>query len=128
VASPADSRTGSASPEAHAVSVAAADPVDVVETLQGASRTTGGIFCGRANGNMVNMGDMLHSDNGAKFQTLGPLESNVLVFNSCDTNTKPIMTIDHLVTLKLEPILKELGRKYSPTKSMSIFYPETTIC
>jgi hypothetical protein len=77
---------------------------------------------------MVNMGDMSHSDNGAKLQTLGPLEGNVLVFNSRDTNTKPIMTIDHLVTLKLEPILKELGRKYSPTKSTSIFYPETTIC
>jgi hypothetical protein len=95
--------------------------------LQGASCTIGGVFHGWATGNAANIGDMLVSECGLK-ESGGQLTGKVLVYNTHDDNARPLMSIDHPVTPRLKPILLELGNKYSPIKSMFIFYLEASDC
>jgi len=88
--------------------------------LQGASRTTGGILCGRAQGNVFNNADTeLVLDYGIE-----PRIGWVQVYTAYadPTMVKPDMELKHEVTPKLMKVLKVLSRKYSPVWSMVSVY------
>ena len=94
---------------------ATARPPSPVFDLAGASRITGGIIRGRAQGNVFN-----HADAHEITQSLlGPRVGQVQIFTSHadPAITKPHMVLKHEVTLKLAPVLKALARKYSPVCS-----------
>ena len=82
--------------------------------LGGASRVTGGIFRGRAYGNVYN-----HADVGKMFDSetrMGKI--HVYTTRIDPTLAKQDMVLKHKVTPKLKPILKVLARGYSPVRSM----------
>lgn len=92
----------------------ASPPNSPSRNLRGASRTTGGIIRGRAQGNVLNHADML--DFG--FETQAPLlrEGQVRVFTShAQAQDQPNlkMVFDHEVTESLAPILRTLKRRCS---------------
>ena len=91
--------------------------------LQGASRTMGGIFRGRAQGNVFNFADAPPPPPPPEY--LPPM-GKVLVFSgSDDANTpkpnpstaEPMMSMSHQVTEKITPILEKLKDRYSPIQS-----------
>lgn len=84
---------------------------------QGASRMTGGVLRGRALGNVFNYAD------GKDEPHVGPRKGKVLVYQSPrdPTTHKPDMSITSDVSSQLKPVLKTLGRKYSPVRSMFFF-------
>ncbi|KAG6912827.1 hypothetical protein DXG01_011734, partial [Tephrocybe rancida] len=88
--------------------------------LQGASRTTGGIFRGRAHGNVFNhadMDDFIGSD-------VIPTKGEVHLYTSHGdpqqtdpSKVKPTMFVKHdLSSLTLGPVLNKLGSCFSPIK------------
>lgn len=81
--------------------------------LQGASRMTGGIFRGRAYGNVFNRAD------GEDEVHVEPRKGKVLVYQSPRDPMahKPDMSITLEVTSQLKPVLKTLARRYSPVRS-----------
>ena len=88
--------------------------------LQGASRTTGGILCGRAQGNVFNNADAeLVSDYGIEHR-IGQVQ--VYTVYADPTMVKPDMELKHEVTPKLTKVLKVLSHKYSPIRSMALVY------
>lgn len=81
--------------------------------LAGASRVTGGIIRGRAYGNVFN-----HADAEMMFRSEPRMGKIHIYTKHVDpTLTKPNMVLKHKVTPKLKPILKTLGRQYSPVRS-----------
>ena len=87
-------------------------PPDNLFLLQGASRTTGGIICGRAHGNVYNFAD------GVDFeQQPGLVMGRVHVYTG-HKDSHPEMTMKHKVTRTLAPVLQNLAMKYSPVKSV----------
>jgi len=88
--------------------------------LQGASRTTGGILRGRAQGNVFNNADAeLALDYGLE-RRVGRVQ--VYTAYADPTTVKPDMELKHEVTPKLTKVLKVLSRKYSPIRSMVSVY------
>ena len=84
--------------------------------LQGASRVTGGILCGRAQGNVFNNADAdLTLDPGFEHH-IGWVQ--VYTAYADPTITKPHMELKHQVTPKLTQVLRVLSHKYSPVRSM----------
>ena len=86
------------------------------EPLQGASRTEGGIFRGRATGNVVNMADL---DEQPAEPHPRDRTGRVLFFTSRDPDARPHLSMRHLVTPSLHSILSDLGNQYSPVRSKS---------
>ena len=84
--------------------------------MQGASRTTGGVLRGQAQGNVFN-----HADGSDVFD-MGPRRGKVHVYTSLRDPAlhKPDMTLAAEVTSTLKPVLKALARSYSPVHSMSV--------
>ena len=82
--------------------------------LQGASSVTGGVFCGRAQGNIYNMADKMEVMDFAK-----PVTGKVNVFrlHGNPENMEPYMTVKTKVTNTLGPILEKLGAQFSPVRS-----------
>jgi hypothetical protein len=82
--------------------------------LQGASHTTGGVLCGRAQGNVFN-----HADGGDVMFDLQPRKGRVHVYTSPKDPSahKPDMSLTSEVTPTLKPILKTLARSYSLVRS-----------
>ena len=87
--------------------------------LQGASRTTGGIFRGRAYGNNPNMADLADQDD-----SLIPVIGKIYVYLSTNdpvtsdlTEMKHRFVIKHNVTSSLATILTEIGDRHSPVRS-----------
>ena len=81
--------------------------------LGGASRVTGGIFRGRAYGNVYNHADA---------EMMSDLESrmgkvHVYMTHVDPSLSKPDMVLKHKVTRDIKPILKALARGYSPVRS-----------
>ena len=78
--------------------------------LQGASRTTGGIFRGQVQGNVFNFADSVK----IKDQE-GPVMGKVLIYTThiTLTETTPFMVLKHEVTQHLGPILNKLAICYS---------------
>lgn len=89
-----------------------ASPPNSPHNLQGASRTTGGIFRGRALGNVFNHADAFDIMDYGKLDQKGIVQ----VYTS-HTDSKPLMTMKHTMTTTLAPILKSLSRCYSPVSS-----------
>jgi hypothetical protein len=86
---------------------------------QGASRTTGGIFRGKATGSHFNWGDAPQfMDDGPQLQPI-PM-GKVFLFGSRDKNAHPHLSITTQTDTQLPPILKRLSAKYSPIKSKCI--------
>jgi hypothetical protein len=87
--------------------------------LAGASRVTGGVLRGRAQGNVFNFADA----DEVMQQGLGPKVGKVQVYTSHADPivAKPYMVFKHEVTHKLTPVLKTLGRKYSPVRREFLF-------
>jgi hypothetical protein len=83
--------------------------------LGGASRVTGGIFRGRAYGNVFNHAAEMMFESEARIGKI-----HVYTTHVDPTVTKPDMVLKHKVTSKLKPILKTLARQYSPVRSKSI--------
>ncbi|KAF8804897.1 hypothetical protein BYT27DRAFT_7029297, partial [Phlegmacium glaucopus] len=85
--------------------------------LEGASRTSGGILRGKAFGNVFN-----HVDTPNAFEaSLGPVKGKVLVYishtNPSDFDfqqSRPTCHFQHEVTPTVGPILKTIGRRFSP--------------
>ena len=50
-----------------------------------------------------------------------PLQGKVPLFNSCDAEAEPIMSIKHTVTPDLRPVLKKIADQYSPIQSEFLF-------
>ena len=86
---------------------------------QGASRTTGGIFRGKATGSHFNWGDAPQfMDDGPQFQPI-PM-GKVFLFGSRNKDAHPHLSIMTQTDTQLPPILKQLSAKYSPIKSKCI--------
>ena len=82
-------------------------------SANGASRTTGGILCGRAQGNVFNYADSEHGNYAA------PRKGKVYIYQSSrDPRTeKSDTSILSEVTTQLKPILKTLAQRFSPVSS-----------
>ena len=83
-------------------------------SLQGALRTTGGVLCGCAQGNVFN-----HADSGDVMMDLGPQRGRVHVYAMPKDPSahRPDMTVTSEVMPTLKPVLKALARNYSPVCS-----------
>lgn len=93
----------------------ASPPQSPPQGLQGASRTTGGVFRGHAHGNVYNFGDPLDIFQGELAPRTGKIH---LYTERVDPSiTKPILTFKNEVTLTLAPVLRKLERRYSPVSS-----------
>ena len=77
--------------------------------LQGASQTTGGIFHGRALGNVFNFADANPTEDQA-----GPIMGKVLIYREHGilSQSTPFMSLKHEVTRHLTPILNKLAIRY----------------
>jgi len=87
--------------------------------LQGASRTTGGIFRGRAYGNNPNIADLADEDDN-----LIPIMGKIYLYiTGDDPATWDLLTMKcsivmrHLLTSSLATILQEIGDRHSPVRS-----------
>lgn len=86
--------------------------------LQGASRTTGGIFRNRAHGNNPNMADFVDQDD-----SLIPVIGKIYLYitgndpATFDFTTMKRLVIKHNVTSSLARILTEIGDRHSPVRS-----------
>ncbi|KAF8332958.1 hypothetical protein F5887DRAFT_893932 [Amanita rubescens] len=82
--------------------------------LQGASRTTGGIFRGKAQGNVFNIGDAKEV-----IEVHSPKTGKLKVFKAGQdpSSQKPQMTVNVKVGAKLAPVLNELAKRFSPIKN-----------
>lgn len=85
----------------------------------GSSRTTGGVFRGRALGNTFNFADADDMDLRHDDQLLGPIMGKVLCFHSPvdPTVTKPDLFFNMEVVPNLGPVLQKFGRLHSPVRS-----------
>ena len=87
--------------------------------LQGASRVTGGFARGRALGNVFNLADA----QDASLDDLGPMMGKVFLYFSNDdpglvdlAGVKPSGTVKCAVSPTVGPVLKTVGRKFSPIR------------
>ena len=89
--------------------------IETQDDLQGASCTVDGVFCGRAVGNVFNVGDAKDISADDKRSLMG----KVKVFRSGEdpSASKPHMTYRTKIGGNLNPILNELARHFSPAKS-----------
>ncbi|KAG6913977.1 hypothetical protein DXG01_003194, partial [Tephrocybe rancida] len=106
----------------HDKDVLMASPPNSSGQLQGASCTTGRVFCGRAQGNIFNHGDAQESE----APMLGPVKGKVHFYRSnADPATVqpslivPSMTFKQDVISNLAPILIKTAKVYSPIKKDS---------
>ena len=86
--------------------------------LQGASRTTGGIFRGRAYGNNPNIADLADEDDN-----LIPIIGKIYLYLTGDdpttwdlTTLKRSIVLRHPITSSLAMILQEIGDRHSPVR------------
>jgi hypothetical protein len=93
-------------------------PLSLLE-LEGASRTHGGIFRGRAYGNQLNMGDI-----NTTTDTLIPYPSKIHLYVSSSTNpadwsleSMSRQVLRHPVTTSLRVVLKYISDRHSPVRS-----------
>jgi hypothetical protein len=95
------------------VRMASPPPID----SNGASRTTGGILRGRAQGNVFN-----HAD-GVDQIYVGPRMGKVFVYQSprVPDSKNSETSIKCEVTPQIKPVLKALARRFSPVSSKSYF-------
>ena len=91
--------------------------------LQGASRTTGGIFRGRAHGNNPNLADFAKEED-----SLIPVIGKVHLYLSSEDSTQwnlatlPRQSFKHPVTNSLANVLGEIGDRHSPVRCEALNY------
>ena len=91
----------------------------MVGNLQGASRMTGGILCGRAHGNNFNFADATLEDESQE----SPVGKVYVYKTHGDPHvSKPYMTLKHEVTMDLAPVLEDLALHYSPVSSKWVVF------
>lgn len=95
-----------------------------VRNLRGASRTTGGVLRGHAQGNTGNLADF--NDTPLEPISFMPVDMSgcVRVYqsrNEVDTG-KPSMVFHHEVTPTIGPVLTTLADLYSPIKSEYVYF------
>ena len=93
------------------------------DKLQGASRTSGGILRGRAQGNVFNLADVkyvLEQGHGLEMGSRG----RVYIYSSSLNPTtldpeemKPMTTVKVMTSQTIAPLLKQVTRRYSPIRS-----------
>ena len=90
----------------------------------GASRTTGGVFRGRAVGNVLNAADYSSHD---KQDYIGPVPGQILLYVSQDDpaglapellTAYARLPYDYAPKTPIAPVLEKIARKYSPVQSM----------
>ena len=81
--------------------------------LQGASRTEGGWFRGRATGNAFKFGDTTVLDPSC------PLMGRVVLYDSQAANAVPVFAVKQPVAPDLKSVLSSLASKFSPIRSES---------
>jgi hypothetical protein len=88
--------------------------IDNPSDLQGASRTLGGHFRGKAHGNIFNLGDAKDV-----FEDKAPMIGKVKIFRAGEdpSTTKPHMMLKAKIGSNLRPVLDQLAKHYSPVKS-----------
>jgi len=88
------------------------------QSLQGASRTSGGILRGRAIGNVFNQADASDIHGG-----LYPVKGSVHVYKGCvdPTQNKPNMVVKADVTPNLVDVVKKMARSYSPVREHHLY-------
>ena len=85
--------------------------------LQGASRTTGGIFRGRAHGNNLNQADFADEEDSSI-----PIVGKVYLYITSQDPSQWILekmnrqVIKHAVTNSLVGVLEEIGDRHSPVR------------
>ena len=91
----------------------------VGQDFQGASRSTGGVFRGRALGNNPNWADSQPKNLSAfsKLSAFAKPTGKVLLYTSRDKEAHPAMMITHETVSQLAPILEKMSRKFSPLRS-----------
>ena len=88
--------------------------------FQGASRSTGGVFRGRALGNNPNWADSQSKNLSVfseHFRASAKPTGKVLLYTSRDKEAHPAMMITHETVSQLPPILEKLSRRFSPIRS-----------
>jgi hypothetical protein len=87
--------------------------------LQGASRTTGGVFRGRAYGNNPNIADLVDD-----VDSVIPIIGKIYLYITADNpvtwdfaKMKHHLVIKHHVTSSLARLLTEIGDRHSPVRS-----------
>jgi hypothetical protein len=95
------------------------------DNLFGASRTSGGIFRGKALGNVFNMADAHNMD--VDDHALPMAMGKVLLYTSRDQDAEPAMTMSHETGYQLPPVLDKLARKYSPIRSELVHDKSSTM-
>jgi hypothetical protein len=85
--------------------------------LQGASRTIGGVFRGRAHGNMFNLGDSEEVSESNR-----PMMGKLKVFGAGQdpSANKPQMALRVKIAGSLAPVLGQLAKRYSPVESKQL--------
>ena len=95
-------------------------PDNSPKRLQGASRTSGGILRGRAQGNLLNLADMTHAGPGHRMASRGRVfvYSSPLNPTTLDPETmKPMASVKVTTTETLAPMLQQVTRRFSPVRS-----------
>ncbi|TFK37886.1 hypothetical protein BDQ12DRAFT_666787 [Crucibulum laeve] len=89
------------------------------DDLKGASRVTGGIFCGQAVGNVQNIADLSLERSYSPVFEMGEVQyfvSDQNPGNLTMANMKPVLVADTPIAETIQPILESLSQKYSPGK------------
>ena len=86
----------------------------------GSSRTSGGLFRGRAVGNSLNAADYSNRDNS---DYIGPVPGHILLYLSQDDPASVVpeslipyarLSYDYSPKTPITPVLEKIARKYSP--------------
>jgi hypothetical protein len=98
-----------------------------VEPLQGASRTSGGISRGRAQGNVFNLADATDVSVQGPRQGMAS-KGRVFIYSSSSNPTtldhelmKPMATVKVLTSQTIAPMLQQVTRRFSPVRSKYTF-------
>jgi hypothetical protein len=104
----------------------ASPPTSPSHNLQGASRITGGVFRGRAYGNVFNLAD----SRDLEIAAASPVMGKVYLYDSCvdPAKTKPKSAFKLKVTTSLGVVLSKLAEKDSPVRRKLLFNYSSGIC
>ena len=98
-------------------------PDDSPKNLQGASRTSSGILCGRAQGNVFNFADVTDVLKQGPSHGVAP-RGRVYVYSSPLNPTsldpermKPMATVKVTTSQTIAPMLQQVSHRFSPVRS-----------
>src|ERR1700691_5683036 len=89
----------------------------VGQDFQGAFHATGGLFQGRALGNVRNWANTKHTKLKDALGGFAKPTGKVLLYTSQEKGALPAMMITHETVYQLPPILEKMSHKFSPIQS-----------